>query len=286
VGKSVLSTAGGKEQTLLIQRIDSLDDPRVAAYRNLRDRTLRGESLFVAEGRLVVRRLLESRFEAESVFVAEQHVDEFAPLVGDRIPLYVAPRSLFTQIVGFRFHLGALAVGRRQAPPAAEQMLGPPRPDEPLRLVACPEVTKPENLGLILRTAAAFALDGLLLGPQCCDPLSRRALRVSMGASLQVPWARSTDMLKDLRLLKEKWQLHLVAAVLDPTAELLERFNWPERVALLVGGEYEGLSQQCLQLSDQKVTIPMAPGVDSLNLGVATGVFVYQMTRPTRSRCS
>lgn len=259
--------------------IESLDDPRVAAYRNLRDRTLRGESLFVAEGRLVVRRLLESPFEAESVFVAEQHVDEFAPLVGDRTAFYAAPKALFSQIVGFKFHLGALAVGRRPKLRSLGELLVPHGEQAPLQLVVCPEVTKPENLGLIFRTAAGFGLGGLLLGPQCCDPLSRRTLRVSMGASLQTPWARSVDMLADLRELKLRRQVQLVAAVLDPSAELLGQFHWPERVALLVGGEYDGLSQQCLALCDHRVTIPMAAGVDSLNLGVATGVFAYEMTR-------
>ncbi len=269
---------------MFVQRIESLDDPRVAKYRNLRDRTLRGESLFVAEGRLVVRRLLESRFEAESVFVAEPHVEEFVPLVGDRTAFYVARKALFSQIVGFKFHRGALAVGRRSQPLVVDELLALHDLLNPMRLVVCPEVTKPENLGLIFRTAAGFGLHGLIVGPQCCDPLSRRTLRVSMGASLQVPWARSRDVPADLRTLKQRQKVQLVAAVLDPTAEPLARFRWPGRVALLVGGEYEGLSKQCIELCDHRVTIPMAAGVDSLNLGVATGIFVYEMTRARQPR--
>jgi tRNA G18 (ribose-2'-O)-methylase SpoU len=293
-----------------MQRVDSIDDPRVAPYRNLRDRTLRGESIFVTEGRVLTQRLLESPFEAESVLAAEELAAEFAPLVADRTALYVAPESLLLEIVGFPFHRGVLGCGRRPPPKTfAELMSAVDRAaegdspifvaschknrdsplglvrDSPLGLVICPEVTKPENLGLVFRTAAGFGVDGVLLGQRCCDPLSRRALRVSMGGVLAVPFARSQDLIEDLRTLKRVHGFKLLATVLDPRAERIERFHWPPRAGLLLGNESDGLREQYLSLCDHRLTIPMRPGTDSLNLGVAAGIFVYQMMRARGEPC-
>lgn len=269
-----------------MDRIDSWDDRRIEAYRNLRDRTLRGENLFVAEGPIVARRLLESRFEVESVLLCEAHAEEFAPLAANRnIPLYVAPEALLSRIAGFPFHLGVLAAGRRRPLPSLHQLVAPP-PLPSLRILILPEVTKPENLGLAVRSAAAFGLDAVLLGARCCDPLSRRALRVSMGTVLQTPLGRSEDLAADLLVLKHQWQVALVAAVLEPGARPLSEVCWPPRAAVLVGNEWTGLASRWLALCDQRVTIPMHPGVDSLNLGVAAGIFLYEMTRSWPAGCS
>ncbi|MFZ5830696.1 MAG: TrmH family RNA methyltransferase [Planctomycetota bacterium] len=262
-----------------MQRIDSLDDPRVAAYRNLRDRTLRGESAFVAEGKLLVERLIASPIEAESVFVAEEFVDVFAPLIPPDVPMFVAPERLLLDIVGFNFHRGILAVGRRPRIHSLDEVLPPLAPEAALGLAICPEITKPENMGLIFRSAAAFGLDGILLGQRCCDPFSRRALRLSMGAVFRVPFRKSDDLLGDLRTLKESQGLKLVATVLDPAAEKLGSYTWPRRAGVLFGNEFEGLRDGWLDLCDARVTIPMQPGVDSLNLGVAAGVFLYDLNR-------
>jgi len=265
-----------------MQRILSLDDPRVAAYRNLRDRTLRGESLFVAEGRLVVRRLLQSDYPTESVFVAEQHAAEFAPLVGADVPLYVGTESLLAQVVGFPFHLGVLAVGRRRGLPRPVELLERLDRHAVLRLVVCPEVTKPENLGVLLRSAAAFGLGGVVLSERCCDPLSRRALRVSMGGVLKLALARAVNLKAELPELKRRFGLSLIGAVADGPAEVLSSFCWPDRAAVLLGNEYYGLQQDWLDGCDHLVTIPMQPGVDSLNLGVAAGIILYEMQSQKR----
>jgi len=262
-----------------MQRIESLDDPRVAAYRNLRDRTLRGESLFVTEGRLVTRRLLESELETESVFVAEQFAEEFRPLVPDEAPLYVAAEGLLIEVVGFKFHLGVLGAGRRRPAMTLDELMAKVDTRGRLSLIICPEITKSENLGLIFRSAGGFGIDGILLGERCCDALSRRALRVSMGAVLRVPFARSTDHLSDLKRLRDRWDIELLATVLHGQAEPLSRLVWPARSGLLFGNEYDGLRDCWLHCCDRHVTIPMSPGTDSLNLGVAAGVFLYEMQR-------
>ena len=178
-------------------RIDSLDDPRVAAYHNLRDRTLRGQRMFVAEGTLLVLRLLQSRFAAESLLVAEPLLAEFLPHVPAGVPIYVAAGPLLQAIIGFPLHQGVLAAGCRRPEMPLEEMLGPPG-DRPLGVIVCPRITKPENMGLIFRVAAGLGADGLLLGPQCCDPFSRRCLRVSMGAVLRAPYRKSSELATDL----------------------------------------------------------------------------------------
>jgi tRNA G18 (ribose-2'-O)-methylase SpoU len=147
-----------------------------------------------------------------------------------------------------------------------------------LRLVILPEVTKPENLGLVVRSAAGFGLDAVLLGPRCCDPLSRRAMRVSMGAVVQARMTRSADLAADLEALRARWGITRVAAVLDRRAERLSEFRWPRRAAVLVGNETAGLRDGWLSQCDRCVTIPMQAGVDSLNLGVAAGIFLYAMS--------
>ena len=262
-----------------MQRIESIDDPRVAAYRNLRDRTLRGENIFVAEGRLLTQRLLASPYEAQSIFVSDDYVDEFAPLVPEGVPLYVAAEPLLLEIVGFNFHRGALGAGRRGRMLTIEEMLGRQTLDAPLSLVVCPEITKPENMGLIFRTAVGLGVDGLVLGERCCDPFSRRCLRVSMGAVLNMPFVKSTDLLADLHDLKQRWGVELLAAVLDDSAQRLGEVCWPHRAGLVFGNEFDGIRDRWLDASTRRVTLPMHRGTDSLNLGVAAGIFVYEMMK-------
>ena len=262
-----------------MDRIESLNDPRVAAYRDLPQRTARGESVFVTEGRLVTQRLLNSDYGTESVFVAERFAEELQPQVGPDVPLYVAREPLLREVVGFDFHLGVLGAGRRRPTLTLDQLVSQKAPEDELSLVICPELAKQENLGLIFRSAAALGVDGIVLGRGCCDPFSRRMLRVSMGAVLQMPFAGSEDLLADLNRLKSYWRVELAAAVLDDRAEPLAHVRWPPRAGILFGSEYDGLRPEWLSLCDRLVTIPMAPNVDSLNLGVAAGIFIYEMKR-------
>jgi tRNA G18 (ribose-2'-O)-methylase SpoU len=240
-----------------------------------------GESVFVTEGRTLTLRLLASAYTTDSVFVAEPFADEFAAVVPHDVPLYVAPKTVLSGVVGFNFHLGVLGSGRRGRLPTLDGLLGRTPLDGLLRLVICPETTKPENLGLIFRSAAGFDVDGIVLGERCCDPFSRRALRLSMGGVLQVPLSKSADLAEDVRRLKHHWGVELVAAVLDAQAARLPGIRWPRRTALVFGNEYYGIRRPWLSQCDRLVTIPMKPGVDSLNLGVAAGIFLYEMTKAT-----
>jgi len=258
--------------------IDSLDDPRLAAYRNLRDRTLRGERMFVAEGQLLVSRLLESRFAAESILLADTQVREFLPYAPGDVPIYIAAERLLQAIIGFHLHQGVLAAGCRRPEMTLEEVLGPSN-DRPLGIVVCPRITKPENMGLIFRAAAGLGAEGIVLGPECCDPFSRRCLRVSMGAVLTVPYRKALDMAADLAALRDRWGVEFLAAVLDEQALPLASVSWPRRAGVMLGNEFDGLDEGWLEFCALRVTIPMARQTDSLNLGVAAGIFVYEMMR-------
>lgn len=258
--------------------VTSLDDPRLAPYRNLRDRTLRGESIFITEGREVTMRLLASRFEAESIFVAEEFAEEFERLAAGRVPVYVAKAELLPEVAGFNFHRGVMAVGHRAEPVAFEALMEQLADRPRLRFVVCPEITKPENMGLIFRSAGAFGFDGFLTGSRSCDAFSRRCLRVSMGGVFRVPFVKTPDLETALQDLKSRNGVELVATVLDPAAEPLPAFRWADRSAVVLGNEFDGLQDPFLSLCDRRATIPIHAGVDSLNLGVAAGVFLYEMT--------
>ncbi len=267
-----------------MERIPSIDDPRVAAYRDLPERTRRGEGVFVAEGKLLAERLLGSRYTTESVLADESHAEDMARLAAGRAPVYVASAGLIRAIAGFPFHRGVLAAGRREEPPCVAKLVESLEPSQQASLCVLSAINQAENVGLIFRTAAALGVDGLVLGPRCCDPLSRRALRLSMGGVLRVRFARSEDLLADLELLRRRCGTTLVATVLDPGAEPLATFAWPERAAVLLGNEYAGLDPQITALCDRRVTISMQPGTDSLNVGVAAGIVLHAMVAARRRR--
>lgn len=267
--------------TMSANLITSIDDPRVAAYRDLKGRTARGEAMFVTEGRILTRRLLDSRFEVESVLLAEPFRAEFEdPAARRGVPVYLADEKLMRELVGFPFHLGVLGCAKRGRPrPLADLQ---PRLEQggPMTLVVCPHTANRENLGSVFRSSGAFGVDGVLLGPDCCDVFSRRCLRCSMGAVLSLPVIQPADLAADLRELRGRWGFELWGAVLDERAEVLSNLARPPRVALLLGNEFEGLGEQWLALCDRRVTVPMHGRIDSLNVAVAAGVFLYELCSP------
>jgi tRNA G18 (ribose-2'-O)-methylase SpoU len=254
--------------------VASIDDPRLACYRELSQSNLTRQSgLFIAEGQKVVERLLASDFEVASLLAEPVFAERYRPQVAADVPIYVASRELLQATIGFKFHRGVLAAGRRKAPLACAPLLAalhPPR----ATLLVCPDVQDPTNLGSIVRSAAAFGAAGLVLGRHCADPFSRRVLRVSMGAALALPIVESNDLAADLPRLADA-QFELVAAVLDPTAEPLASSPRSQRLAILLGSEGHGLGEEWLALSHRRVTIPMQLGIDSLNVAIAAAVLLY-----------
>ena len=151
-----------------------------------------------------------------------------------------------------------------------------------LTVVICPNCDNPENLGAIIRIGAAFGIDALILGRGCCDPFSRRVLRVSMGAALRLPILESPDLERDVRRLRDEWQVELIATVLDDTAEPLAHATKPLRLGLLFGNEADGLDERWLELCDRRLTIPMQEGTDSLNVAIAAGIFLHYFSSRSR----
>lgn len=255
--------------------ITSIDDPRIGAYRHLKDtNSTRREGLFICEGAKLTRRLIDSEFEVASLLVGERWADEF-PDLASSTPVYVVPDDWVEQIIGFNFHRGVLGCGRRRPSLSVERLCE--RLGTQATLIVCPDVQDPENLGAILRIASAFGAHGVVLGSKTADPFSRRVLRVSMGASLRIPLVSSLNIANDLTWLREARQFELWATVLDPDATPLGEHARPDRLALLFGSEGHGLDRELVGVCDRRMTIPMAPGVDSLNVAVAAGIFLYEL---------
>ncbi|MDO5309091.1 MAG: RNA methyltransferase [Planctomycetia bacterium] len=287
--------------------IDSLEDSRVAPYMNLRERTLRGESLFIAEGALVVERLLCSRFQVESILLTHKEngtAESVLALASPNVPVYyLKDRQSINRLVGFQFHQGVLAVGRRASLPTltegmANYFSGVERRDLDSNLsvverdarsqrrawVVLPDATKPDNLGLAFRCAAALDAEAVILGSQCCDPFSRRALRVSMGGVLQTPIYCANDLCEEMATVRREWGVRFYATTLDRDSHPLTEYNaqrlTSERhVAFVFGNEYFGLTPEVVAACDAKLIIPMRSDVDSLNLGVSVGIFLYEFNR-------
>lgn len=262
--------------------IDDLDDPRVSVYSNLTSSKLtRRSGRFIAEGRFNVQRLLESDFQIESLLVSEHALHAVADWLPDDVPIYVGPRLMVEELIGFKFHQGVLACGFRKPSAKLADLI---HDQSSGLLVVVPHVCDPENIGQLVRTAAAFGADGMLLGPGCADPFSRRVLRVSMGNVLFIPIVESVDLVDDLRRLQSTADYRMVAAMLDDEATPLETIERPPRMCLMFGNEASGLDAACLELADVRATIPMSRDIDSLNVSVAAGVFLYHFTRsmPTR----
>lgn len=270
--------------------ISDIDDPRLAIYRDLPQKNpTRRSGVFIAEGQKVVERLIASRFPVESILAEPAYAERFSSLVAADVPVYAAPRDTLEATVGFNFHRGALACGRRLPSLFMAEFLadlGQIGPGETIRsrserttLVVCPDVQDPTNLGSIIRTTAAFGCQGIILESRCADPFSRRVLRVSMGAALRLPIVESRDLCSDLRQLLEAG-FELAATVIDPTAQPLSAASRGERLAILFGSEGHGLSSEMQSLCTQRVTIPMHPGIDSLNVAVAAAVFLHHFMRP------
>lgn len=255
--------------------VEILDDPadaRLDAYRDLRsaERFVR-EGLVIAEGPTVVRTLLTApRFRTRSVLVTPGQRERLRDVLDAAPAVFVAPDAVIARVAGFGFHRGAVALGERAAPATLDVLLaGGPR-----LLVACEGLTQADNVGAVFRNARAFGAGGVLLSPGCCDPLYRKAVRTSAGAALHVPFARASSWPGDLERLRAAG-LRVVALSPRPDARALDAVRPRGPLVLLVGAEGSGLSEAACAMADDTVRIPMAPGVDSLNVATAAGIALW-----------
>jgi tRNA G18 (ribose-2'-O)-methylase SpoU len=257
-------------------------DPRIEPYRAVRERDLVGrQGKFVAEGEVVLRLLARrGRFGLESVLISDKRIASLADLVEQLpsgCPVYVASQAVMDAIVGFPIHRGVLAIGLRGAEPDAEALLAE-SPAQAL-VVACIGIANHDNMGGIIRNAAAFGASAVLLDGESCDPLYRKAIRVSVGAALTVPFARIAEP----AALIETLQRHgFTTIALSPGArETLEEIAGDAtsgRVALLLGAEGPGLPAEVLARV-RGARIPMAGDFDSLNVATTSGVALYALSR-------
>jgi tRNA G18 (ribose-2'-O)-methylase SpoU len=262
--------------------INSLDDPLLAPYRNLKDKELaRDGGRFISEGEHVVRRLLASPTPVESLLLSKRKESAIAPLVPPSVKLFVATDDLIERLIGFEFHSGVLACGIRPPSPSLPSVIPPP--PKPTLITICQEITNAENLGSLIRISAAFGANAILIGERCCDPYFRQSIRVSMGTIFSMPIVRSENLISDLDQLREM-QINRFATVLDKDAEPLDDVLPPPRLAIVFGSEAQGLDASTIAHCDRRITIPMKLGTDSLNVAVAAGIFLFHLTRGRSDR--
>lgn len=266
-----------------IEHIQTPEDPRLEPFRSLRTRNwVDGSRIFVAEGPQLVHRLLASDYETRSILVDEKYASRFIPELPDSVLKLVVPRDMLPEVVGFSFHRGLLGCGQRKPRIGLREALGAIEATDIFPVLV--GVQDLENLGCILRTAAGLGMQRVVLGPGCCDPFSRRALRVSMGAVLKLSLLHSQDIESDLVWLQQTAGVECIAAALGNGTTPLERAHRSGPVAVFVGNEKSGLPDNLVQLAAQRVRIDMHSGVDSLNVSVAAGIILHHFAR--RASCS
>ncbi|MSR58630.1 MAG: RNA methyltransferase [Planctomycetaceae bacterium] len=259
--------------------IDSPLDPRLDPYRDLKRSASLPSTMFIAEGEKLVRRLLESPCRAQSILCNAAGRQRLVDELPAALPIYITSTAVISGLVGFQFHRGLLACGARPPETSLETLLQAMTKQKRVLLVLCPEIRDPENLGTIIRTAAAFGAAGIVVGRSGTDPYSRRVLRTSMGSVLQLPLVQTDDWHSVLASLHEH-EVETVAAVLDPCAESLVSARCSTGpMALLFGNESAGLPADLIRLCRRRVTLPMAQGVDSLNVAVAAGIVLHHFAQ-------
>lgn len=259
--------------------IEDVADPRIAAYRDIRERDLVGrEGKFVAEGKTVLNVLFSNaRLEAESVFLRENRIEGAQALlakVPENVPVYVATGAVMDQIAGFHMHRGVLAIGRRVENPSVEELLDQ-LPDEAL-VVALAGIANHDNMGSIFRNSAAFGADAVVMDEGSCDPLYRKAIRVSVGAALKVPFARkgSAETMVDM-LTRRGFK---VLALSPHGTRSMTDVKPGKRMALLLGAEGSGLPAHLLERLTT-VRIAMRDDFDSLNVAAASAIALHRLWR-------
>ncbi|MBM7506206.1 tRNA G18 (ribose-2'-O)-methylase SpoU [Nocardioides salarius] len=260
--------------------ISDPDDPRLRDYRDLRDVQLRKDleaehGLFLAEGEKVVRRAVESGYDARSFLMAPRWLDGLADVLErSAAPCFVLSEDLAEQVTGFHVHRGALASLERRPLAPVEDVLAGAR-----SVLVLEDIVDHTNVGAILRSGAALGFDAALLAPRCADPLYRRAIKVSMGAVFTLPWTRLPEWYDALPTLSARGFTTVALTLADDAVPVEEAVAGLDRVALVLGSEGHGLSERWQDSADRRAIIPMHEGIDSLNVAAASAVACYVTAR-------
>ncbi|APH46686.1 rRNA methyltransferase [Microbacterium sp. 1.5R] len=262
-------------------RVTNPDDRRLDDYRALTDTALRSVSdpaggLYIAESTKVIARAVAAGHRPRSVLVQERRVEDIRAIVGELdVPVYVVPDEVAEALTGFAVHRGTIASMHRPDLPTVREVI-----DSATLVLILENVGDHTNVGAAFRAAAALGADAVLVSPGGADPLYRRSVRVSMGTVFQVPWTRITDWASAVTDLHAAG-FDVAALALSDDAVTLDAYvaSRPERVALVMGSEGDGLSRTALDEADTVVTIPMSGGVDSLNVASAAAVALWALGR-------
>jgi tRNA G18 (ribose-2'-O)-methylase SpoU len=293
---------------LRFEKIFSFDQPELAPYRTMRrSAEHEAQGIFVAEGEKVVRRLLESRFTVVSVVFSAQHLEEFRPLLEARpeqITVYLAERQFLVTLTGFSLFQGVLAVGKIPPPASLDDILA--KSPKPQLLVAIDSLSNAENLGALMRNCVAFGAHALIVGETSSSPFLRRAVRNSMGTIFQLPVVElkqrrgpheSQVELRHRGIPSSEKNLTLAQTLCDLRArgircvaahphtkkKFLSQADFSGDCCIVFGSEGDGISKSVLETCDEAVAIPMPPAVDSLNVGAAAAVFLYEVQRQRKN---
>ena len=274
----------------MLIRIDEFNDPRLAPYLNVREAHLRADSpvapggRFIAEGEVVLRVLLESPMTIESLLTTPTRIETIGDCVeslGEGTPVYLVEQALMDEITGFHIHRGLLAVGIRGEQPSLRALIER-QAQSGGTLVLLEDLANHDNVGGLFRNAGAFGAAGVILSPRSADPLYRKAIRVSAGQALRVPFRRAESWAEELRALRDAG-VELLALTPDLAAMSLEdvlRLDPPgggRRRAILLGAEGSGLTSDTRSIADYEVRIEQSAEVDSLNVGIAGAIALYRL---------
>lgn len=266
-----------------IVEVTDPSDPRLRDYVDLRDVQLRKlleseRGVFIAEGEKVVRRALESGHQARSFLMAPRWLDTLSDVLATTdAPVYVMSEAAIEGVTGFHVHRGALASLDRRPLVSVEEVLAGAR-----RVVVAEDLVDHTNIGAVFRSAAALGFDAVILSPRCADPLYRRAIKVAMGSVFWLPYARVDDWYAFPDLLRELGWTSLAMTLAEDARDLREvaASDLGDKVAVMVGSEGDGLSPHWTRSADVRVTVPMAAGIDSLNVAAATAVACWALGAP------
>ena len=265
---------------LTIHRLTSFDPPELAPYRSMKyQREHRRQRIFVAEGEKVVRRLLASSFEVVSVLLPQKWLKDYEASLQARpetIPVYVSEKELLEQLTGFSMYQGVLAIGRVPEPTPLESVLA--ASPQPWLLLAAVGLSNAENVGGVTRNCAALGAHALIVGETSASAYLRRAVRASMGAVFTLP-VIETENLEQLLVSLRRHGIRSIAAHPHAENRRLSQTNLNRDCCLVLGSEGYGIAPQVLAVCDEAVSVPMQMGVDSLNVGSASAVFLYEAAR-------
>jgi tRNA G18 (ribose-2'-O)-methylase SpoU len=258
-----------------IQRIPSLDDRRLDPYRHLRTTNLtRFSGRFIAESRPLVRRLLASPLEVESILVDEKYLDDATTWIPDDVEVYSVSSEAVSELIGFQFHRGYLACGKRPA----EREWQANKLDSNWNGVLLVGVQDPENMGSIFRTCAALGIQDLFLGPECVDPYARRVLRVSMGNAFKLNLFTTHDAIQTIAGFHTQG-VETLAACLSSTSVELAQWHRTKPTLIVLGNEAHGLPEEIQRSTTEGVRIEMELDTDSLNVSVAAAILLHYVCR-------